>query len=600
MLSYIYQPVRKLIENLKKKIDFVKKEVLKRKPLKIAIVFCFSFFVFFLFYNILFWGRIYPNVFVADIYIGKKTPVEAEKALQPKVTAPEKIVLTENGQIFELDLKTLEFSYNIEKTVDRALKSVRTGNFFLDQWERSALLFRRKNVGVWVNIDTNLLNETLSIVADEVIDEPVYPKAVLEEGVVVIESGQVGEMVDLGILQADVEHALSFLNTNPILIKKQVLDPTLSEKETQVFTERVERLLEKKLTLKFNGSQYIYSKESLFDLLKAKGGYSTENINKEILELADKINRDPQEPIFSFTNGRVEEFLPSKDGVKVKEENLRETILDGLKELEKEGEDLAFEIAVDRFPPNTETKDVNNLGIKELIGIGSSRFSGSISSRIHNIGVSSSRFNGVLIEPGRTMSFNEILGDVSEFTGYKKAYVIKDGKTVLGDGGGVCQVSTTLFRAALDAGLPITERRAHSYRVGYYEQGSPIGFDATVYSPTTDLKIKNDTSTHILVQTIYNPRSASLAFEIYGTKDGRIASTTTPVVWDVAPPPEDLYIDDPALPAGEIEQIDYKAWGAKAKFTYTVVKDGETYTKNFYSTYQPWQAKFLRGTGPAQ
>lgn len=600
MLSYYYQPVAKLIKKLKKAVNSAKKEALKRKPLKIAIIVGLSFVVFLIFYNILFWGRIYPNVFVADIYLGKKTLVEAEKALTPKIPTPEKIVLTENGATFELDLKTLEFSYNIEKTTDRALNTVRTGNFIFDQWERFSLLFKRKNIGVWVNINKNLLNETLSIVADEVIDEPVYPKAVITEGEVVIESGKAGEKVDLSILQADVERALSYLDTNPVTIKKQVVDPTLSEKETKEFKERAEVLLEKELTLKFEDSEYVYGGENLFDLLRAKGGYSTGNINEEILELADDINRDPQEPIFTFNSGRVEEFLPSRDGVKIKEDELRKTILKGLKELEKEEANLTYDIAVDRYPPETETKDVNDLGIKELIGRGSSRFSGSISSRIHNIGVSSSRFNGVLVEPGRVMSFNEILGDVSEFTGYKKAYVIKDGKTVLGDGGGVCQVSTTFFRAVLNAGLPIVERRAHSYRVGYYEQGSPVGFDATVYSPTTDLKIKNDTSAHILIQTIYNPRNATLAFEIYGTKDGRVASTTTPVVWDITPPPEDLYTDDPTLPAGEIEQIDYKAWGAKAKFTYTVLKDGETTAKTFYSTYQPWQAKFLRGTGPAQ
>jgi vancomycin resistance protein YoaR len=170
---------------------------------------------------------------------------------------------------------------------------------------------------------------------------------------------------------------------------------------------------------------------------------------------------------------------------------------------------------------------------------------------------------------------------------------------MLGDGGGVCQVSTTFFRAVLNTGLPIIERRSHSYRVGYYEQDSPVGLDATVYAPSTDFKFRNDTNNHILIQTEFLPKKAMLIFEIYGTDDGRSATISKSVISSVTPPPEDLYIDDPTLPAGTIKQIDYKAWGAKAYFTYTVERDGETiFEKTYYSTYQPWQAKFLKGTAP--
>ena len=137
--------------------------------------------------------------------------------------------------------------------------------------------------------------------------------------------------------------------------------------------------------------------------------------------------------------------------------------------------------------PDYDTADVNDLGIRELIGRGTSKYAGSIASRIHNISVGTSSFDGALVEPGEVFSFNNTVGDVSTYTGYKQSYIIKDGQTVLGDGGGLCQVSTTLFRAAMDAGLPIVERRSHSYRVGYYEQDAKPGLDATVYSPTTDL-----------------------------------------------------------------------------------------------------------------
>ncbi len=192
------------------------------------------------------------------------------------------------------------------------------------------------------------------------------------------------------------------------------------------------------------------------------------------------------------------------------------------------------------------------------------------------------------------------MGDVSQFTGYQQAYIISGGKTILGDGGGVCQVSTTLFRSLLNAGLPIMERQAHAYRVGYYEQNSPPGLDATVYSPSPDLKFKNDTGNYILIVAKADAKHFSLIFELYGTSDGRTSTVSKPVVTNIVPAPEDVYQDDPTLPIGTVKQIDFKAAGAHVTFNYVVNRGGETiYKKTFISNYRPWQAIYLRGTGPA-
>jgi len=230
------------------------------------------------------------------------------------------------------------------------------------------------------------------------------------------------------------------------------------------------------------------------------------------------------------------------------------------------------------------------------LGRGVSTYRGSIPSRIHNVNLSAQRISGTLVNPGETFSFNSSVGEVSDVTGYQQAYVIRGGRTVLDDGGGVCQTSTTLFRAVTEAGLPIIERRAHSYRVGYYEQNAKPGLDATVFSPTTDFKFVNDTPAHILVQTIVNALARTLTVEIYGTSDGRKGEVVNHQVWDQAPPPPDLYQDDPSIPAGQVKQVDWSAWGAKVKFDYRVKRGGETiYEKTFYQVYQPWQAMYLRG-----
>ena len=292
--------------------------------------------------------------------------------------------------------------------------------------------------------------------------------------------------------------------------------------------------------------------------------------------------------------------MPSKDGITLHQDKLAAEIQSGIDLLTQQSlKETAINIPIIKSPAAIRNEDVNNLGINTLLGKGVSNFKGSISNRVYNVNLAQSRFKGILIPPGEVASFNDILGDVSSFTGYKAAYVIKDGKTVLGDGGGVCQVSTTLFRALLAAGLPITERRAHAYRVGYYEQGFPPGLDATVYSPTTDLKFSNDTPAHILIQPSIDLNNLILTFEIYGTHDGRIATTTKPIISSQTAPPPDLYVDDPTLSAGIVKQIEHKAWGAKVSFDYKVIRGNETLTeKTFVSNYRSWGAVYLRGVGP--
>jgi len=168
----------------------------------------------------------------------------------------------------------------------------------------------------------------------------------------------------------------------------------------------------------------------------------------------------------------------------------------------------------------------------------------------------------------------------------------------LGDGGGVCQVSTTLFRAALNAGLPIVERKAHSYRVHYYEEDLGPGFDATVFLPSADLKFVNDTANHILIQTKVDPKTFSMKYEIYGTNDGRVATVSAAKIYSQSAPLPTIYQDDPTLPSGTKKQVDWSAWGAKVSFDYKVTRGGEILQdRTFFSTYQPWAAVYLVGTG---
>ncbi|MEK7159945.1 MAG: VanW family protein [Patescibacteria group bacterium] len=327
--------------------------------------------------------------------------------------------------------------------------------------------------------------------------------------------------------------------------------------------------------------------------------YSQDKFQELIEPISKKIERKPIDALFKFENNKVTAFRPSVEG-QIIDFDLLNTRLDSqaLSVMSsKKKTVIIIPIPVRKIEPDITTDEANSLGIKELIGQGHSLFYHSIPSRIYNINLAATRINGILVAPGEVFSFDKALGDVSSFTGYKQAYIIQSGKTVLGDGGGVCQVSTTFFRALLNAGLPIVERYAHAYRVGYYEQDSPPGFDATIFVPTVDLRFKNDTPNYILIQSEFNPYNYSLSFYLYGTKDGRTVTMTKPVISNVRPAPPDIYQDDPTLPKGEIKQTDFAAPGANVYFTRTVTKNGKTIIfDKFVSSYQPWQAIFLKGT----
>jgi vancomycin resistance protein YoaR len=337
----------------------------------------------------------------------------------------------------------------------------------------------------------------------------------------------------------------------------------------------------------------------LFPLeIKANFGYSQEKLEGVVEEIAVEVDRPVQDALFEFKNGKVVNFQVSKEGREVDRQQVKKLIILAFSWPRGEKDLIPLDLPVKIIEPKITTEKSNELGIRELLAEGESFFKDSIPSRVHNIVLASSYLHGVVIPPGEVFSFAKKIGTISAEVGYKPAYVIKNKATVLEDGGGVCQVSTTLFRAALNAGLPIIERKAHYYRVGFYEQGGyPPGLDATVYPPSPDLKFKNDTPGHILIQTIVDKEVKRLVFQLYGTSDGRRVEITKPVIHSQTPPPEPIYIDEPTLPVGVIKRIDSAHWGAKVSFSRKVFyADGSLKEEQtFWSNYVAWPAVYQRG-----
>jgi len=290
-----------------------------------------------------------------------------------------------------------------------------------------------------------------------------------------------------------------------------------------------------------------------------------------------EVDREPREARFEIVAGKVKAFSTSAVG-RTLENSKTIAALNALLDTS----DNNVGLVVSEQKPVSESIGTNGLGIAELVAEGVTDFKGSPTNRRYNLSYGAQILNGLLIKPGETFSLVTALGKIDGKNGWKPELVIKGAKITPEYGGGLCQVATTLFRAALNAGLPIVERRNHSLRISYYEP--PIGLDATIYEPKPDLRFTNDYGSHLLIQT--EVVGTLLKFRFYGTKDGRTVDLPEPKVYDRVGIPATKYVEVDDLKPGEKEcQVGHP--GAKATATYTVTyADGKQNKQVFESTYR--------------
>lgn len=231
-------------------------------------------------------------------------------------------------------------------------------------------------------------------------------------------------------------------------------------------------------------------------------------------------------------------------------------------------------------------------GIREIIAVGESNFAGSSEGRRQNIRSGSGKFNGVIVPRGSRFNFNSILEDVDAENGFVPELVIKGNETTKEQGGGVCQVSTTVFRAALTGGLPIAARRSHSYAVPYYK---PYGLDAAIYLGQLDFRFNNDTPGDILIQTFMD--GDDLYFVFYGTKDDRRVQLEGPFISNYKKAPEPIIEKSDELPWGETKLMAPHHDGFDTEWWRFVTNNGITKRERFASSYRPWPARIWKGTG---
>ncbi len=579
----------------------------------LILAFVISFFAlnaFFITYHVFFSNRIIPGTKVGRVSIGGLTPNQALTKLEKSAPAPDtKIFFGYKTHTYDASLEEINLQYDWAKTIQTAVEQGRTGNVIADTQAKLKGLFGANKIKPAYTFDEEAFQAFTAKIDGAVNVQQMDAYFELKNDQLVIVPEKEGSVIEIKTLSQELRKNFDNLEFKLSNIPVKKVDPDIYEADLKEVQPEVEKIMGGQIVIKANNDNSETVTPTREQLLKYLKFQKTQSAAKKIdisidpTKTSDIVNQanllvyeSPRGKVETDNDGKVTKFEIVKDGAELDKEVFLNDFSDAVLHPNEDAEEVK-EItlkSVSTAGPN----DAEKYGIKELLGTGTSKYVGSIPSREKNLLLATERLDGILVPPRGLFSFNKSVGDISAENGYAQAYVILQGRTVLGDGGGVCQTSTTMFRAALNSGLEIVTRHPHAYRVYYYEQDSPVGLDASIYQPTSDFVFRNDTENFILIETYGDNEKKQLTYKIYGTPDGRRIEMSKPVLTDQIAPPETQRIEDPTLPKGQVVQTEHATWGAKASFTRKVVDaDGDTiHSDTFTSVYRPWADVFMVGT----
>ncbi len=561
-------------------------------------------------------GRFFPGVVVGDVSLAGETWTDAQTLLERSYPQPAlpPLEITWRDRVWFLYPEDVDFRYQM----DEALAAAYTLGRDTQQgplWLTYLRLWREgERIPIPVTVSEGAARQWLNRVAASLYAPLQEPTVALQGQEVVYNPGRPGREVDVDRSWQALEAALTAAQAGtwpspPVSLT--VRETGVPPLDVQDLTRMARRIATRPLILRVGDQQLALDAAQLGQAITLIPERQPDGrvvprveVNRERLRailagIAAHFDRPPVDARLDY-DPAADRFIvvrPSQDGWRLDVDGAVEAVVAALAEGRWDVE-VPVEVVKPRVPMDATPAA---LGIREVIGEGTTVFRGSSAARVANIVRAAEAVRGVVIPPGEVFSFNEAAGAITAANGYEDSLIIWGDRTAVGIGGGVCQVSTTLFRAAFFAGLPIVERWNHGYIVSWY--GEP-GLDATVYSPYVDFKFKNTTDAYVLVQPVVDLERGVLTFRLWGTDPGWEVEVSPPVRENVQEPPPPVYQEDPSLPTGVIRQVEWAKPGMTVRITRTV-RRGTTVLeqREFVSTYQPWRAVYLYGPGtevPAQ
>ncbi len=555
-------------------------------------------------------GKIYPNVSVQGVDLTEKTPAQAEAALVARfgdfVNKP--IRFEYNGQVWEPTPQEIGLRTDLPSQVAEAMRAGR-GNGLTSDLQQVFLIWQQGlDLPLRMTVDARQMQRYIRTIGAP-IELPAVEATFSVDTIAGTTSSTESADGRMLILDATVERALEALQTletHSVAIKTDTLIPMLETGDIAEAKRTADAMLQAPLEVKFvqENQSFPLSQADIADMLAITRveGPSGPTINTQLdqakltkwaTKLADKLGRASIEPRVAWNGGNLQIISPGRTAYRL---NIEQTI-NRVNEMIVSS-NRVLELPVEEVQPKATPETLGQLGIVEAIASGRSDFTGSAPYRIANIIRGVELVSGILVPPDGEFSFNENVGEIDAAHGFVDGYAIVGNRTQLEPGGGICQVSTTLFRAAFYSGLPFTDWTPHRFRISWYEKYDSIGMDSTIFTGGgPDLKFVNDTGNWVLIEGVVDQAAAMVTYTLYGTKvPGREVLRTDANITSQAPAPtQPVYINDPEQPVGTYHQTDTSRGGMDIEVTRTIMQDGVEVRSTTYRTqFQPWPNIFVK------
>ena len=450
-------------------------------------------------------SNIMKGVSINGIDISGMSQNEAKEKIETLTNEKSSKEITLSYQDYETttNATVLELNYDINIAIEEAYKIGRNGNLITNNYEILQTMILKKNIDINISLNEEVVKSTVSDMASNIPNALVQSSYYIEENELIITKGKKGNVID--------EEA--YINN----IKSHYADLTSNSSDLELPVKEQE-----------------------------PDAINVEKIHEEIYK----------EPKDAYYNEEPFEIYPEVEGIDFNIDEAKEL-------LNQEQEEYVIKLIITK--PKVTIEDLSEIAFKDVLGTFSTRYDASNTDRTTNLKLAAGKINGTVLGAGEEFSYNKVVGERTIAAGYKEAKVYSNGEVVDGLGGGICQISSTLYNAVVLANLDVTQRRNHQFVTSYL----PAGRDATVVYGSQDFKFKNTRKYPIKVEASVANGIAKIT--IYGIKenpDYEISFQTNTIS---TIPFSTIYQDDAGLAAGQ-EKVKQKGSNGIVTETYKIVK----------------------------
>jgi vancomycin resistance protein YoaR len=566
-------------------------------------------------------GRVLPSVYVADVSVGGMTKADAYVAVERRTAGllNETFVFDYDGRQWTTTLADLGVQADVQRSVDSAYSIGREPEARDRVSNTLSLAQGEEFVPLAIQVDSNRVDSWINGVTEDIGRKSQDAQIHINNGVLEVTGDVDGIVVDKQRLSTIIRNSLNNLTPYRGPLPVALSPASIHESDIEPAVEQLNAALSSPIKVVYKEKQWRLQPADLGQFVvqtpSTDGPGYTISVDDSALGqwlfnlIGERINREPVDAEIHWDDDKdkVVATSESSKGVTLLAGPLADAVIKSFL-----GDHQQVDVPVKGIKPNVDSNRLDELNITTKLGVGTSSFYGSNENRATNIWVGTGYLNGTVVAPGEDFSFNDAIGDITEEAGYVEAAVV-DGERIGKDiGGGICQVSTTVFRAAFLAGFPIGEWWPHLYRIPFYEyDGWAPGLDASILQSGPreswgDFTFNNSTGSYILIEAYVQDQTDTVA--IYGPETGWNVDVSEPregdpILGDDQP---DVEIVDTELPPGTVEQTELRQDGLEISYervvtdaSGTVVDDWVAYSR-FAARGDVWKVSSdMAGQSPA-